>query len=156
MHYPASGYPPGHGKGGPLPTKYRCSGSGASVFTPIFFLFSTYYFRINDFENIIWRYNSFYQRDFESLYGNVSTIAFGSQTTTNSNHTVRNLVIDHCGFFYGRDESLDVSGSAESANWGADNNITDVSLQYNIFAGKKGECGENAAAVCGSPNRAQP
>lgn len=98
-------------------------------------VFKTDYFMITDVENLIWRYTSFYKGS--NLY-TADALTIKSQPSNiggvEYDHIVQNIIFDHCSFFYGSDEAFSVEGSSGSGQYGADNPITNVTIQNCLMA----------------------
>lgn len=90
-------------------------------------VFSTDYWNIINISNLIWRYCSFYRRDDVAAGADVLWI---SSTTGEKSE---NIIIDHCSFFYGGDESLSIASSSGQGE------MTNITVQYCLMAaGSKG------------------
>lgn len=107
--------------------------------SPSKIVFKTGYFLVEDIENVIFRYLSFYN-DGARVPG---ADAFSIQSKPEVDggvyytHTVQNIIVDHCSFYYGGDECLSISGRSSTVGTngiGAGNPITNVTVQNSIMA----------------------
>ena len=73
-------------------------------------VFSTDYLMIENAKNLIWRYTSFYKRNDKSSGADVLWI------TSSKNDITKNIIFDHCSFYYGGDECFSITSSKGEVN----------------------------------------
>lgn len=97
-------------------------------------VFKTNYFIVRDVNNLIWRYCSFTKNDEDYPLSGWDALEFSTNNINNGGSS-SDIIIDHCSFFYGKDEGFSMSSRFDDNDPNlAGGIITNVTIQNTLIA----------------------